>query len=383
MDLLLPCPNCGQPVNQQELECPHCGVNLALAAVIGEQELISKINQNPSIPITPEILVPRVGELLIQKGVLTQEELQRALVYSKEPGPDGQQRLVGQALLELKLIDRETLDQVITEQILQLHTALQQSNLQLEQRVRERTQELQSALNKLAELNQLKSNFISNVSHELRTPLTHIRGYLDLMNDGLLGELSKEQATALDVMLRSEARLEELIEKMIQFSLEATGQFTLQIKPASLCEVVTQALRQARIKAANRPVALTIDLGADDYQVRMDHEKIQWVIMELVDNAIKFTPPGGTVSVKVEKGVNFVLIKVEDSGIGISPERLSEIFEPYHQLDGSSTRRYGGIGLGLALVKKIIEAHGSTVDVSSTVEKGTAITFELPLLNAQ
>lgn len=383
MDLLLPCPNCGQPVNQQELECPHCGVNLALAAVIGEQELISKINQNPSIPITPEILVPRVGELLIQKGVLTQEELQRALVYSKEPGPDGQQRLVGQALLELKLIDRETLDQVITEQILQLHTALQQSNLQLEQRVRERTQELQSALNKLAELNQLKSNFISNVSHELRTPLTHIRGYLDLMNDGLLGELSKEQATALDVMLRSEARLEELIEKMIQFSLEATGQFTLQIKPASLCEVVTQALRQARIKAANRPVALTIDLGADDYQVRMDHEKIQWVIMELVDNAIKFTPPGGTVSVKVEKGVNFVLIRVEDSGIGISPERLSEIFEPYHQLDGSSTRRYGGIGLGLALVKKIIEAHGSTVDVSSTVEKGTAITFELPLLNAQ
>lgn len=381
MDLFLPCPNCGQPVNQQELECPHCGVNLALAAMIGEQEVISKINQNPTIPITPEILVPRVGELLIQKGVLTQEELQRALVFSKTPGPDGQQRLVGQALLELKLIDRETLDQVITEQILQLHTALQQSNLQLEQRVTERTQELQSALNKLAELNQLKSNFISNVSHELRTPLTHIRGYLNLMNDGLLGGLSSEQATALDVMLRSEARLEELIEKMIQFSLEATGQFTLQIKPASLCEVMNLALKQARIKAASRPVALTIDLGADDYQVRMDHEKIQWVIMELVDNAIKFTPPGGNVTVKVEKETDFALIKVEDTGIGISPERLSEIFEPYHQLDGSSTRRYGGIGLGLALVKKIIEAHGSKVEVRSAVEKGTLVTFELPILS--
>src|SRR4030043_916591 len=204
MDYQLPCPNCGHLVNQQELECPHCGVNIALAAVKEEQEVISKINLNPTIPITPEILVPRGGELLIERGVLTQEGLQSALDFSKKPRPGGHQRLVGQALLELHLIDRETLDQVITEQIFQLHTVLQQSNLKLEQRVKERTQELQTALNKLAELNQLKSNFISNVSHELRTPLTHIRGYLDLMNGGSLGLLSKEQEIAMDVMLRSE-----------------------------------------------------------------------------------------------------------------------------------------------------------------------------------
>jgi signal transduction histidine kinase len=191
MDLHLPCPNCGQPVSQEVLECPHCGVNLALAAVIGEQEVISRISDNPTLPITPEILVPRVGELLIDRGVLTQDELQSALTYAKKPGPDGQQRLVGQALLELKLIDRETLDQVITEQILQLHSALQQSNLRLEKRVQERTQELQSALNKLAELNQLKSNFISNVSHELRTPLTHIKGYLDLMVAWVIFQMNK------------------------------------------------------------------------------------------------------------------------------------------------------------------------------------------------
>jgi len=382
MDLILPCPNCGQPVSQEVLECPHCGVNLALAAVIGEQEVISKINNNPTIPITPEILVPRVGELLIERGVLTQQGLQRALKYSKKPGRDGQQRLVGQALLELKLIDRETLDQVITEQILQLHTALQQSNQQLEQRVKERTQELQSALNKLAELNQLKSNFISNVSHELRTPLTHIRGYLDLMNEGSLGDVSKEQALALDVMLRSEARLEELIEKMIQFSLEATGQFTLQVKPAFFTEVVDLALKRARIKAENRPVTLSVDLGDDRYQVLMDQEKIQWVVMELVDNAIKFTPTDGCVNVGLEKDADFARFHVCDTGIGISSERLSEIFEPYHQLDGSSTRRYGGIGLGLALVKKIIEAHGSKVEVSSEVGKGTLIKFQLPIIGA-
>jgi signal transduction histidine kinase len=368
--------------NQQELECPQCGVNLALAAVKEEQEVISRINLNPTIPITPEILVPRVGELLIEKGVLTQADLQHALEFSKKTGPDGHQRLVGQVLLELHLIDRETLDQVITEQIFQLHTALQQSNLKLEQRVKERTQELQTALNKLAELNQLKSNFISNVSHELRTPLTHIRGYLDLFNDGCLGELTNEQAVALDVMIRSEARLEELIEKMIQFSLEASGQFTLQMKTENFNEVIRHALKQAKIKALNRPVTLSIELGDDPCPVQVDQEKIQWVVMELVENAIKFTPPGGVVKVGLVKDTDNAQFYVIDTGIGISAERLSEIFEPYHQLDGSSTRHYSGVGLGLALAKKIIEAHGSKVQVTSEVDQGTFIQFTLPIIGA-
>jgi len=383
MDFQLPCPNCGQLVSQQELECPHCGVNIALAAVKGEQEVISKINTNPTIPITPELLVPRIGELLIERGVLTQADLQRALQYAKKPGPNGHQRLVGQVLLKLKLIDRETLDQVITEQILQLHTALQQSNLKLEQRVKERTQELQSALNKLAELNQLKSNFISNVSHELRTPLTHIRGYLDLMNEGSLGELSKEQAVAMDVMLRSEARLEELIEKMIEFSMEARGQLTLLIKPADFKEVVERAMKQVRIKAANRGLDLSTELRDGPCLVSMDDEKIQWAVMELVDNAIKFTHSGGKIRVGLDWDDDFAQFYVIDTGIGISPERLTEIFEPYHQLDGSSTRRYGGIGLGLALVKKIVEAHGSNVDVTSNVGEGTYVQFQLPMINAE
>jgi signal transduction histidine kinase len=113
--------------------------------------------------------------------------------------------------------------------------------------------------------------------------------------------------------------------------------------------------------------------------VHIDQEKMQWVVMELVDNAIKFTQPGGKVTVELEQTDGFAVFKVVDTGIGISPERLSEIFEPYHQLDGSSTRHYGGIGLGLALVKKIIEAHGSSVMVNSEAGKGTLIQFRLPV----
>jgi signal transduction histidine kinase len=382
MSIQIPCPRCGQMVDRLARECPHCGVDLALAAVMAEQAVTSAVTIDSTAPITPEILVPRLGEYLMERGVLSQEDLQRALEYSRQPTADGQRRLVGQALLELGLVDRETLDQVITEQILQLQNALQQSNVMLEQRVKERTHELQTALNKLAELNQLKSNFISNVSHELRTPLTHIKGYLDLMVDGSLGNLTKDQTSALDVMLRSEARLEELIEELIQFSLAASGEFTLQMEKVNIATVIDSALKRARNKAKGRSVILNIDLGTEPYIVRLDEEKIQWVVMELVDNAIKFTPPGGQVDISLQKDGDLVQFIVKDTGIGISTERLTEIFEPFHQLDGSSTRRYGGVGLGLSLVRKIIEAHGSTIDVLSEASKGTRIQFHLPIVES-
>jgi signal transduction histidine kinase len=367
-------------VDRLALECPHCGVDLALAAVMAEHMVTSAVTFDSNVPITPEILVPRLGELLMERGVLSQEDLQRALENARQPSADGQRRLVGQALLELGLVDRETLDQVITEQILQLQNALQQSNLKLEQRVKERTNELQSALNKLAELNQLKSNFISNVSHELRTPLTHIKGYLDLMVDGSLGDINKDQAAAMDVMLRSEARLEELIEELIQFSLAASGEFTLQMEKVNFANLIESALNRGRNKAKGRSVIFNVDLGNEPYFVRLDEEKIQWVVMELVDNAVKFTPPGGQVDISLKPDADLVLFSVKDTGIGIPPERLSEIFEPFHQLDGSSTRRYGGVGLGLSLVRKIIEAHGSTIDVVSEAGKGTRIQFHLPVI---
>ena len=127
---------------------------------------------------------------MIEQGVLQPEELQRALDYQKERSALGKPVLLGQALLELNLVARETLDQVITMQILKLQRALNEANKNLQRRVDERTKELKRALNRLAELNYLKSNFISNISHELRTPLTHIKGYLDILSDDGLGLLN-------------------------------------------------------------------------------------------------------------------------------------------------------------------------------------------------
>jgi signal transduction histidine kinase len=333
----------------------------------------------PDAPMTPEVLVPRIGDYLIERGALTQENLDRALAHSRELAQQGRPRLVGQVLLDLGMVDRETLDQVITEQILQLQNALQQTNQQLEQRVQERTRELQNALNKLAELNQLKSNFVANVSHELRTPLTHLRGYLDLMDDGTLGTLSEDQRLALEVMLRSESRLEELIDELIQFSLASSEQLILDLQMVDFGKLVSMVIPKMATKAQNNGLALEMELADQLPYVRVDEDKFTWVVMELLDNSIKFTPRGGRVKIAVRQDSGDLCCAVTDTGIGIPQDRLAEIFTPFHQLDSSVTRRYGGVGLGLALVKKIMEAHGAIIQVQSQEGKGTQFEFRLPI----
>src|SRR4029079_2413782 len=143
--------------------------------------------------LTPEMLVPRMGEYLIHKGLISTENLQKALDYQQESTAKGSPILLGQALIDLKLLDRAGLDQVVTEQIIQLRSALQTANRTLERRVEERTAELQKALERVSELSQLKANFVSNISHELRTPLTHVKGYIELLVSESLGTITEEQ----------------------------------------------------------------------------------------------------------------------------------------------------------------------------------------------
>jgi signal transduction histidine kinase len=375
------CPVCGQRVDPQTQHCQECGIDLALALMLVGRHLVDAIPAPAGAPMAPEMLVPRLGDYLLERGFLSEVQLKVALDFQQEQMMKGQPRLIGQALLELGLVNRETLDQVITEQILRLQDALQQANHQLEQRVQERTLDLQNALSKLSQLSRLKSDFISNISHELRTPLTHIKGYLTLLSDGSLGQLTDLQADALSVIYRAEERLEKLINDLIQFSQAASGEFTLKLGPVNLPGIIDQVVRRSLQRAEAKQVVLQVELLEDLQPVYADEEKISWVLLQLLDNAIKFTPSGGTVSLKAEPIQDMVKVGIEDTGIGIPPHRIEEIFEPFHQLDSSSTRQYNGTGLGLALVKNIIEAHGSLIKVRSEIERGSVFEFVLPYAN--
>ena len=325
------------------------------------------------------MLVPRMGEYLIQKGLITAEDLQKTLDYQLDQTTKGNPMLLGQALIDLKMIDRIELDQAVTEQILQLRSALQAANRTLERRVEERTAELQKALERVSELSQLKANFISNISHELRTPLTHIKGYIELMITESLGNITEEQRHALQVSQQSTNRLGTLIEDLIMVSLASRGELSINQEDVDIKRIANLAVKSSQGKAAERGIKLHAVIDENIPLVQADSQKIAWVLHQLIDNGIKFTASEGSVVVSVKReGENLVIVSVTDTGIGIPASRLEDIFEPFHQLDGSSTRRYGGTGLGLSLVRQIIEAHGSMLEVQSA--EGHGSTFKFPLL---
>ena len=329
--------------------------------------------------LTPEMLVPRMGDYLIQKGLITDDDLQKALAYQQEEIAKGNTLLLGQALLDLKLTGRPELEQAVTEQIIQLRSALQSANRTLERRVEERTAELQKALERLSELGQLKANFISNISHELRTPLTHIKGYIELLVSESLGPIAEEQRHALQVSQQSTNRLETLIEDLIMVSLASREELNINLENVDVGRLANLAVKSSVDKALARGVNLHTVIEDDLPSIQADSQKIAWVLNQLIDNGIKFTPSGGSVVISVKReGENLVLTSITDTGIGIPLNRVNDIFEPFHQLDGSTTRRYGGTGLGLSLVRDIIEAHGSMLDVQSTEGRGS--TFKFPLL---
>ncbi|NUQ83139.1 MAG: hypothetical protein HUU11_00375 [Anaerolineales bacterium] len=329
--------------------------------------------------LSPEMLVPRMGEYLVQKGLISAEDLQKALDHQQEEMEKGNPILLGQALLDLNLIHRSDLDQAVTEQILQLRSALQSANRVLERRVEERTAELQKALERVSELSQLKANFIANISHELRTPLTHIKGYLELLISESLGPVTAEQKHALQVSQQAAGRLEGLIEDLIMVSLASRGELSVRLEEMDIRRIASLAVKSFMGRAQDRGVNLYAVIDDNVPLAQGDSQKIGWALSQLIDNGIKFTSAGGSVVVSVKReGENLVIVSVTDTGIGIAPNRLEEIFEPFHQLDGSSTRRHGGTGLGLSLVRQIIEAHGSMIEVQSV--EGRGATFKFPLL---
>jgi len=274
-----------------------------------------------------------------------------------------------------------------------LHDQVEAANRFLEQKVAERTEELQRALEELKTLDRLKTQFVSNISHELRTPLTPIKGYLGAMLQGSLGPLSPAQQRGLEAIQESVERLHKLIDDLLGYVRMESGQVKLTRRPVDPLALLRRAWEKALPLARSNDQTLSLSAPEALPWVLADPEELLRALHHLLENAVKFTPPGGriTVAARVQgprpKGepdpqpleADFVEISVSDTGIGIPEDQLDRIFDRFYQLDGSTTRERGGIGIGLTIVKQIIEAHGSPIQVESRPGQGSTFRFFLPL----
>ena len=373
------CPQCGEALPGDARECPACGVDLALISLLAEKAFLEGFPDTAPIASTPEAVIPRIGEYLREQNLISQQQLEEALAHQADSAARGEQLLLGQTLVKLDMINRDALDRALTRQIITLHAAVQTANRNLEQRVKERTTELKHALARVTEINQLKANIISNISHELRTPMAHIKGYIELIVDGQLGDLNQEQGKAIQVIQRASNRLTTLIEDLLAFSTASREGIQLTQQRIEPEKLILAAVERTSEKAHNAKVEVISSCDPGLPPVTVDAERLSWVLLQLVDNGIKFTSAGGRVELTAQQLDSKVMISVSDTGIGIPAAKHKEIFEPFHQLDGTPTRKYGGTGLGLALVKLILEAHGTALDVESEEGKGSTFSFPLPI----
>jgi signal transduction histidine kinase/DNA-binding response OmpR family regulator len=249
-------------------------------------------------------------------------------------------------------------------------------NARLYDSERRQTVELSQALAKQQELDRLKNAFIQNVSHELRTPLAIIRGYAELMMGGDLGELSPVQQESVEVMTRRTRMLSKMLDDLL--AILAAETHKLEKELVDLARMAQLAVTDFQAPAKQAGLSLVASIDPNVPKVYADAIHMRRVLDNLLGNALKFTPEGGRISVSVSHNHDEVILSVSDSGIGISPEHLQKIFQRFYQVDGSSKRYYGGVGLGLALVKEIVESHDGVVDVTSEVGHGTTFRIVMP-----
>ncbi|HEY65984.1 MAG TPA: GAF domain-containing protein [Caldilineae bacterium] len=236
---------------------------------------------------------------------------------------------------------------------------------------------LQEANEQLREALKAKDEMVQNVSHELRTPLTMIRGYAELLKDGFLGELSPEQKQAIEVLYYNSERLRFMVDRLIRLqTLDPSTFVKIKLNPAVWLE---DALRGWRERIEEAGMTLAVDVPPTLPSIEADPGLLNEVMDNLLDNAIKFSPEGGQIRISAWQEGDELIIAVSDQGIGIPSDKLERIFERFYQVDGSMTRRFGGMGIGLALCKEIIEGHGGRIWAESEEGQGSTFYIALPI----
>jgi signal transduction histidine kinase len=260
--------------------------------------------------------------------------------------------------------------------------------------------ELRQANERLKELDKMKSNFLATVSHELRTPLTSVIGYSEMLMEGMAGGLNEEQRDYVKTIMEKGESLLGLISQILDLSRIEAGSMRLNLGHFSLADTLRAATTSVIPQAKKKSIDLVVDID-DKLPERFegDREKIGQIVVNLLGNAVKFTPENGTVTLAADlwRGPrraadgdkaadlfdldeeDFLRVRVTDTGIGIPADKVESIFDRFFQVDNSSTRSYGGSGLGLSIVRNFVDAHGGDIKCESVVEQGSTFTIIFPL----
>ena len=265
-------------------------------------------------------------------------------------------------------------------------------NVNLERKVQSRTEELaqskrtlQMSLERLRESDRHKTEFFSNVSHELRTPLMMILSPLEQIAERESANLSDKSRSLVDVASINAHRLLKLINQLLDFAKFEAGHAELRVGRVNPGELISELVSAAQPLAEQRGLSLTAVLDPQMPVIAADAEKLDAVITNLLSNALKFTPSGGSVRIVAQRqagiagGDEFIRVSVDDTGIGIAPENYSRLFQRFSQIDGSTSRQFAGTGIGLALAKEVVELHGGDIHVESTPGRGSCFWFTLPV----
>lgn len=237
---------------------------------------------------------------------------------------------------------------------------------------------LQRQVRELEELDRIRNEFLSTVSHELRTPLTSIIGEIDLFRDGDLGELSADQERGMEVIDRNSIRLLRLIEDLLTLSQIETRAVRLQSEPTVVAALVEEVRDQVWSAAAAKELALEIQCEPETGTVVVDRDQVGRALLNLVTNAVKFTPTGGTVVLRAWRECQDLVITVSDTGLGIPEAEQDRLFTRFFRSSVASRMAIQGTGLGLVIAKQIVEEHGGTISIRSTPDIGTIATIRLP-----
>ena len=390
--------------NVELLEAYLSSVGYRVEKAYDGEEALRKVREDPQDLILLDIMMPKLDGYEVCRRLKADEKtlfIPIVMITAlREPEERIQGIVVGADDFLTKPFNKLELMARVRSllRVKKLHDQVEAQNRLLEQRVAERTAQLQEALQELQELDRLKTEFLSNISHELRTPLTPIKGYLGAILQEALGPLSPGQRRGLLVVLESVERLQQLIDDLLAYVRIEAGRLKVEPRPVSLSELLAKAWEKFLPLAQDKGQTLTFSVPSDLPPALADPDELYRAVSHLIENAIKFTPDGGTITLKAEVrseelGVrsggeppdslpftpHFVEISVTDTGIGIPAEKLHRIFDRFYQVDGSTTREHGGMGIGLAIVKQIVEAHGSSIKVESEEGQGSTFRFRLPL----